>query len=334
MRRRISPFSGVKVLLSILGVLFCVSCIYLLSKSDALIFSHSLHMEEGADCTTCHEGITESVYLTGRHLPSKQTCTDCHEEEFMNACANCHTNPEKPQRVKQELAEIKFSHKVHLAANADCNLCHARTAKSASAREIVSPGHQECTPCHQKTYSELDCSACHESLKAVINFSHEGNWLGEHQETAARKMTVCTQCHDQSYCADCHNRQEELKPSIKYPEAVERGFIHRGDYLTRHALEAGVDQTLCLKCHGISSCNECHEKNAGRPAALHIDHGASARANLIQCASCHEQGEATKCIECHSVGGSASMMGAKVHPPGWKSKLSRTADRVCLMCHK
>ena len=335
MRKRISPFRKIKVVLSIAAVLFCISCIYLFTKSDALIFSHKLHMEEGADCTTCHEGITESNYLTGRHLPSEESCGNCHEEEFMKACAKCHTNPEKPQKVRQELAELNFSHKAHLAINKDCKICHARTAKSTSVREIASPGHQECTPCHQKTYSELDCSVCHESLKTVISFAHEGNWVGEHQETASRKMTTCTQCHDQSFCADCHNRQEELRPSIKYPEAVERDFIHRGDYLTRHAIEARIDQTLCLKCHGISSCNECHEKEARKPEGLHGDsHGEIARANLIQCASCHEQGAETKCISCHRKGGPASSRGAMVHPPGWKSKLEKTTAGVCLLCHQ
>jgi len=338
MRKRISPFRETKVLLSIVGVLFCISCIYLFTKSDALIFSHKLHMGEGADCTTCHEGITESVYLTGRHLPSEESCGNCHEEEFMKACAKCHTNPEKPQKVRQELAELNFSHKAHLTVNKDCTVCHTRTAKSTSVREIASPGHQECAPCHQKTYSELDCSACHESLKTVINFAHQGNWVGEHQETASTKMTTCTQCHDQSFCADCHSGQEELRPSIKYPEAVERDFIHRGDYLTRHSIEARIDQTLCLKCHGISSCNECHEKEAKRPAdhalaswasPVNPVHGQKARVNLIQCVSCHEQGAETDCIFCHRVGG----IGGSPHPPGWKSKLSKTSDSVCLLCH-
>ncbi|UCD83382.1 MAG: cytochrome c3 family protein [Deltaproteobacteria bacterium] len=336
MRKRILPFSETRVLLSIAAVLFCISCVYLFTKSDALIFSHKLHMAEGADCTTCHEGITESAYLTGRHLPSEQSCGSCHDEGFMKACDKCHTNPDDPQKVGQELAEINFSHKAHLAENKDCAVCHVRTAKSVTVREIASPGHQECAPCHQETYSKLDCSTCHESLKTVISFAHEGNWVGEHQETASTNMTVCTQCHDQSFCADCHSRQEELVPSIKYPEAVERNFIHRGDYLTRHSIEARVDQTLCLKCHGISSCNECHGQRRGGPADHYpltewknSAHGTVSRLNLMRCASCHDKGAETNCINCHKVG----QPGGSPHPSGWKSELSKTRDAVCLLCH-
>jgi hypothetical protein len=98
---------------------------------------------------------------------------------------------------------------------------------------------------------------------------------------------------------------------------VTSDFIHRGDYLTRHSIEARSDPVLCQRCHGISFCTACHnQENVGpggsNPRRPHppgwalpgpTSHAVAARRDIVSCASCHDQGPNSNCVGCHKVGG-------------------------------
>jgi len=59
-------------------------------------------------------------------------------------------------------------------------------------------------------------------------------------ERRALRCRSVLQCHDQTYCADCHAGTVPTRIELKFSENVTSNFIHRGDYLTRHGLEATV----------------------------------------------------------------------------------------------
>ena len=69
-----------------------------------------------------------------------------------------------------------------------------------------------------------------------------GAWL----IAANQDSNTCAVCHAPSFCTDCHASTVSTRVEIKFPEAVHRQFIHRDDFLSRHAIEANADPALCL----------------------------------------------------------------------------------------
>jgi RecJ-like exonuclease len=142
-------------------------------------------------------------------------------------------------------------------------------------------------------------------------------------------------------CAQCHTATTRpIPPSVQFPEKVTADFIHRGDWISRHAIEQQVDPASCTKCHGRNYCQSCHAfqnvaPGGGSPRDPHPSgwlnvHGLQARANIVACAACHDQGTASICVGCHRVGG----VGGNPHPPGWKGTASQAASQAnCRACH-
>lgn len=111
------------------------------------------------------------------------------------------------------------------------------------------------------------CSDCHEAGKGAIpyaRFNHTATFGGNHRNEAYQSAKMCSMCHDQSFCNDCHATRVEVKPSAKDPMDTYRSTPHRGDYLSRHRIEARVDPTSCFRCHGnpkaSKTCITCHGK--------------------------------------------------------------------------
>lgn len=110
------------------------------------------------------------------------------------------------------------------------------------------------------------CSACHEAGQALAyaRFDHTASFAGNHSREAAQSERVCAMCHEQSFCNDCHVARSELKPSVKNATDTYRGMPHRGDYLSRHRIDARIDPTSCFRCHGnpkaSKACVSCHGK--------------------------------------------------------------------------
>ncbi len=109
------------------------------------------------------------------------------------------------------------------------------------------------------------CTDCHESRDDNITyelFSHIKTWYDNHRFAAYQQVQVCNMCHQQSYCDECHAVRVELKPSDKIPGQPYRQMPHRGDYLSRHSIEAGINPTSCFRCHGnpktAQTCAPCH----------------------------------------------------------------------------
>jgi hypothetical protein len=100
-----------------------------------------------------------------------------------------------------------------------------------------------------------------------------------------------------------------------------------------------------VRCHTVETCDACHlargvsgngadSANPHPPGWIGANprarsfHGRAARRDIVACASCHEQGAATNCIRCHTVGA----FGGNPHPGGWKSARSK-GDTICRYCH-
>ena len=103
------------------------------------------------------------------------------------------------------------------------------------------------------------CSACHTDWRASL--SHTPGFSERHRFFGAQQKQACGLCHRDSFCADCHAHQEELKPSDKYKSSPERSLPHRGDYLTQHKIDGRINPASCFPCHGRQNnerCRTCH----------------------------------------------------------------------------
>jgi hypothetical protein len=157
---------------------------------------------------------------------------------------------------------------------------------------------------------------------------------------------VCSACHSEADCNDCHDVEQVLGIEQRRPEKIERQFVHRGDFIVRHAIEAQSQPARCQRCHEPETCDACHVARgvsgnaiAGRsphpPGWVGTNtqalafHGRAARRDILACASCHERGPATNCIRCHKVGA----YGGNPHPNGWRSARS-VDEEMCRYCHE
>jgi hypothetical protein len=114
--------------------------------------------------------------------------------------------------------------------------------------ESTVPPMSTCTGCHEHAVEVTagQCNSCHVNLRRyalvpVTLFSHQGNFVRQHGSVARSTGESCAQCHDQTFCADCHARTVALPIESKFPERVTADFIHRADFVSRHAIEARAD---------------------------------------------------------------------------------------------
>lgn len=301
--------------------------------------------------------------------PRCLSCKSCHanledpkaEPATVAICSDCH---EAGQRTKLRAASdrgprdgrgtaIRFSHEQHLklsAVRGQCVSCHAGIASPAGDATGFPP-MATCLGCHvhQKQFDQAECTPCHaqgdlERMLPETFMVHDQSWVRQHGAEAATSGALCNQCHSQEDCTSCHVEQS-LAIERRIPDRITPELVHRGDFLTRHAIEAMSQPTTCLRCHSPSSCDSCHVERGvsgarlgainphppgwvgGNPASRDF-HGRAARRDILSCASCHDQGPATNCIRCHKVGGP----GGNPHPSGWRSARSPDAA-MCRYCH-
>ena len=329
-------------------------------------FGHKQHtVDNNIDCTLCHYAVeTNGVEKFGM-LPQMADCLLCHQVEFdQKNCSYCHQTKEPGPLQVPARDHLHYNHPQHAQLkdwNRDCLACHnqAHTATKAGMKKM--PKMQLCLECHQTWFNRLECLNCHNGFeklgtKPLSEFSHTGNFTETHAAVARGNLRLCAQCHEEQYCNDCHQQENVgLPPDLKYPDVTRRHWVHEGDFLTRHFLEARFNSGQCIKCHAQAFCRNCHEIEGiadifpGSRTDMTADphplgfgfredptspnfHGRIARREIFSCAGCHDNGADTICLECHSTvekGG----WGINPHPLGFTSRLGKTRDRVCLACH-
>lgn len=324
------------------ALLLATACSMQAKKSETappapFAFPHQTHVEADVACTECHDGITRSVGLQANvvhaELPKKS-----------EVCANCHDAIPAYTMQKKFEPVVNFDHASHLArVKGDCKGCHAKLPEKGDTT-IPVPTMATCTNCHNhaQDFGVGRCMPCHRDLKKydykpVAEYSHEANFLETHGRWARESVQTCASCHDQTKCAVCHTATTRpMPPSVQFPEAVTKELIHRGDWISRHAIEQAADPSSCNRCHGPAYCQSCHQFQGissgmgGRnphPASWVSQHGTAARLNIASCAACHNQAR-PNCVTCHTSGG------VNPHPPGWKGTGSqKTSNPTCRVCH-
>ena len=200
-----------------------------------------------------------------------------------------------------------------------------------------------------KEYAEMKLSECNDCHKAEgIAPNHDADWLRSHRTLAKQSNRKCAECHNQSWCLDCH-KGGGINADLS-TENFGRDFVpksHRSDFITIHPIKALDNPQTCYRCHDQKYCTACHDRfpkgklrikshlmlgpNGQRYAPALNEHATEARRNLQSCQTCHPEGDV--CVQCHS----ARPGGTNPHPRNWRDIKGNFKDRAgiktCLKCH-
>ena len=316
-------------------------------------FPHRMHLAEiecgtegKPECLTCASCHAVSERDRAHKLPQGELCIRCHREDAHEVLPLLRT---RPQRVS---GAIQFNHDQHLAMRGirgQCVGCHSGVVREGGA---TLPPMSRCFSCHEheQQWQKGKCAPCHvqANLERTLPESflrHDQAFARGHGQVAQQERQLCQACHTESQCDDCHDVTQDLTVERRRPERILRTYVHRGDFLTRHMIEAESQPSRCLRCHTAETCDSCHVARGvsgnrigarsphpprwvGSDPGVRSLHGREARRDILSCASCHDQGPATNCIRCHSVGG----VGGNPHPDGWQSTLTESST-MCRYCH-
>ncbi len=336
-------------------------------------------------CTSCHRGARWSDSAADRLLPNpSQSCDRCHDVdhgsldragvpvEGPGACDVCHLGLDAKgggtlRRVVLPTANLRFSHRKHAVRRIGCAHCHGSVDRLGLARRAQLPRMAGCLVCHSKTgpargEARGQCSTCHLQQpngrlrtrfdsgeltppRWLHGASHELGWLQRHKPVAAANSAMCSQCHSEQSCIDCHDGR--LRPRR----------LHPSDWLSMHAQASRQDSPRSTSCHELQSfCGSCHRRlgiardvgstarqtgrrfhppsrtwATGPRTAGH--HAWEAMRNLNACVGCHSERD---CATCHATKGLRGGAGVNPHPLGFASRCApafRRNARPCLVCH-
>jgi hypothetical protein len=341
-------------LLLLVAAVVCAAALAACTDRADSRFPHQVHLAElecgkpgKPNCLNCNSCHAVSKRDRSHKLPPGQICAECHRDESHDILAVLET---KPVRVS---GSIHFDHDQHLAMGpiqGQCVPCHAGVVK---AGQPTLPAMTQCLSCHehQEEWDRGVCTPCHAAtdLRRTMPqtfLRHDQGFARRHGVLAQQQENLCQACHSQSSCDDCHDITQNLSVERRRPEAIERNFVHRGDFMVRHAIEAESQPSRCMRCHTVETCDACHVargvsanrvggRNPHPPGWVGTNpdsrsfHGREARRDILSCAGCHEQGPATNCIRCHKVGA----FGGNPHPGGWRSTQSEGSG-MCRYCHE
>jgi predicted CXXCH cytochrome family protein len=246
-----------------------------------LRFEHAKHMPQvKGDCVRCHIEVATDHPTTLR--PQMATCFGCHkhrDEWAVRDCDGCHVD------IGAERTP-PASHLVH-----EGDFLREHGVRAASARDL-------CSSCH----TETSCAKCHgvgttPALPARMAFDevrlsglHRAGFKSRHADEARAQPGLCSSCHGESTCIECHQRSHVAAGGGRNP--------HPSDWLNArggtHGVQARIDPMSCAGCHGGAGeqlCVSCH-RVGGPGGNPHGRNFTSKKSKLhdVPCRSCHAGG--------------------------------------------
>lgn len=173
-----------------------------------------------------------------------------------------------------------------------------------------------------------DCNSCHKTSGVAPN--HIGNWWEEHRLYAEKRPNNCADCHELSFCKDCHfggGLTTDLHKSTSGPDYMPRS--HRSDWRELHPIKIYDDPRHCFRCHDERDfCNECHSKF--RPEELMpLSHRKGfSQIQVTEVGPAHAVFNESQCQTCHP--------NSLLPEHRWSREHAREARknlRTCQSCH-
>ena len=219
----------------------------------ALRFSHNLHVVElETGCPDCHGAVTAGEAVR----PDHDTCIACHEdlievdEITKETCGACH--------VEQDLETIGAGPRpkpvtravfVHTPAlDEKCDSCHGHLLAEDAEQVPVLTRSMVVAMRETAHAMELPCQDCHDYLDAdTVPENHRKGWTNRHGLLAQEPDAVCSACHHDTACRECHQSQQPAS--------------HNNLWRNRtHGIESTWDRERCRVCHQDDFCVACHSE--------------------------------------------------------------------------
>ena len=259
-------------------------------------------------------------------------------------------------------SHLNFSHSRH--AQLLCTDCHSSVPTAFKTHEINSPGHAECSSCHQEVSAsqQAGCRMCHTDWPIRptqdrpfrgLAFSHslpcrKSNALSvlhhDYRQVTMPSMGLCQDCHEETgamnACHHCHQALPSghlktdfghfrLKPTVTtFPQD-----LHTEDFDHSHA--ARMQPELCAECHQDDQCLDCHlsRRQLGiHPPDFLRHHAVDALQDSHRCVQCHTPEQF--CTQCHISAGITQRAGERqfgqrgrfrqFHPPGFVGRMGES----------
>jgi hypothetical protein len=258
-------------------------------------FYHFLHVEEyEIECTMCHGEMSEGMFASA----DMDICVECHEDEVdadeinSETCGKCHLEKDlesiEPHDYERPTRGV-FRHSEALSGS--CRLCHVDTVKEGSTKVAFWTRDDVIAIRNRAHTLDFDCKTCHENINKDTPWdNHKTDWINRHKIFAAEEKPLCTQCHIQENCRECHQQQAPSSHINSWTGKL-------------HGIEATWGRESCQVCHQDDFCFECHLNNPptdhnipGPNNPWRSVHGVSG--DLIRCDACHTS---ESCSECHAV---------------------------------
>lgn len=346
-------------------------------RSRLIKFSHRQHLLDfGLICTDCHVKAPKSGHSGDNLLPREENCAGCHraEVEDPEQCDKCHKDPARPVPFENPERVIDFPHRFHLEGlGLACQDCHRGMPKTDYASRENWPAMPECLTCHQDATAPLDCETCHPRVEVIRPQSHRADWIHEHKEHARAGDMPCAQCHQDTWCEDCHAgaltvKLEDPPDRMASGAPQNRGRVgqilqrqHELNYRFTHPMDAAGKERQCASCHPVSFCIDCHRVEADERRFKPVWHGQLpdeprpwvligvgsgggrhaewARRDLELCVACHDvEGEDPSCMQCHVDFDGVKGTDPRTHPGRFAERAAEgefhsDPNSLCYACH-
>jgi hypothetical protein len=181
-----------------------------------------------------------------------------------------------------------------------------------------------------KDYADMkiaDCNSCHKSEGVAPN--HDADWVRGHRVMARDGQKNCADCHDQSFCLDCHQGGGiDAKLSTQNYRADYVPKSHRADFLEIHPLKAQNNPQTCYRCHDKKYCSQCHGKFSSNSLQFQSHRRQFRDIKLSDVGPNHANFNTAQCQTCHP--------GGLVPSHTWSADHAREARRnlqSCRSCH-
>jgi len=182
-----------------------------------------------------------------------------------------------------------------------------------------------------KAYRDLkiaECTECHRG--ADVTPTHQAAWNEQHRLAAVKADAPCADCHDQSYCTDCHygggidaglNAGNDRGPNYK-PRT------HRSSFKEVHPIAAFDNPNSCQRCHPASYCSECHARFQPQDLMFQSHRKGWSDRPAVAGGPAHSTFPPDSCPTCHP--------GSVLPANKWSGSHAREARRnlaTCQACH-
>ena len=136
------------------------------APAQPLPYSHKTHLALGLMCKNCHTNPDPGIAMG---FPPTARCMQCHVEvakekpAIQKLTAFAKSGQAIPWvRVYQLTPGVNWSHRKHLQAGMECQMCHGDVSQlDAIAQVTAVTSMASCISCHQAHSAPTVCQTCH-----------------------------------------------------------------------------------------------------------------------------------------------------------------------------